>query len=110
MPKIGKAIIRLPGGLKKDSVAQIKSIVIHPNDTGRMKDKATGAIIPAYYVNRITVEYDGKVVYDVDASAALSKDPYFAFSLNVGSGGTLKMRWTDNSGGIFEKTANVKLK
>ncbi|VAX20066.1 hypothetical protein MNBD_NITROSPINAE01-671 [hydrothermal vent metagenome] len=110
MQTIGKSIIRLPGGMTKGSVAQVKSIILHPNDTGRMKDRDTGAIIPAYYVNRITVEYNGKIVYDVDPSPALSKDPYFAFSLNVGDGGTLKMRWTDNKGGVFEKSANVKFR
>jgi len=107
MADIGKAIIRLPKGIKKGSVAKVQSILIHPNHTGLVKDKKTGEIIPAHYVETCVVEFAGAKVYNMKTSAAISKDPYFAFNIKVDKAGELKMTWKDNKGGVFEKSVQV---
>lgn len=107
MAEIGKAIIRLPRSIKKGSVIKVQSILIHPNHTGLVKDKKSGKLIPAHYVETCKVEFAGATVYDLKMSAAISKDPFLAYNLKVDKAGELKMTWKDNKGGVFEKSAQV---
>ncbi len=107
MAKMGKAIIKLPKKISKGSVIKVQSIIIHPNHSGLVKDKKTKKLIPAHYINKVVVEYGGKTVYDISTSAALSKDPYFAFNIKADTAGELKMTWKDMKGGTFEKTKQV---
>lgn len=107
MADIGKAIIRLPGKYSVGDVIKAQSILIHPNHTGLVKDKKTGKLIPAHYVESVKVEYAGATVYELSTSAALSKDPFLAYNVKVSKAGELKMTWKDNKGGVFEKSVQV---
>lgn len=106
MSDTGKAIIRAPK-ITKGAVATIQSLIKHPNDTGLIKDEKTGQIIPAFFIQSLKVEFEGELVYEMRLAAAVSKDPYFAYSLKVDKPGKLKMTWTDNKGAVYEQTADI---
>jgi sulfur-oxidizing protein SoxZ len=62
-------------------VAEVKSLMLHPMETGARKDPDLGATIPAHH------------------STAVSRDPYFSFSFSgAKAGDTLAVRWVDNLG------------
>ncbi|MBI4666038.1 MAG: thiosulfate oxidation carrier complex protein SoxZ [Nitrospinae bacterium] len=108
MADIGKAIIRLQK-MSKGETAKIQSIIIHPNDTGFVKDEKTGKVIPAYFIESVKVEFNGEAVYEIKTGGSISKDPYFSYSLKTDKPGKLKMTWKDNKGGVFEQSADVTL-
>ena len=82
----------------KGDVAQVKSLMPHPMETGTRKD-GEGHAIPAHYIETVTCEHNGKVVIAAEWGASVSKNPYFSFKVaGAKSGDTVKVSWTDNLG------------
>lgn len=66
---------------------------------GRNKDKTTNKLIPAHYIQVLTVTHNGKPIAICNMGAGISKDPYFAFLLKGGSpGDQITIDWVDNLG------------
>ena len=82
----------------KNGVAQVKTLMPHPMETGVRKSE-DGGLIPAHYIQSVTCEPNGKVVVEADWGASVSKDPYFAFKVNDAKpGDIIKVSWVDNLG------------
>ena len=90
--------IKLKTKLKGD-VAEVKSLMLHPMETGSRKDPDSGAVIPAHHITQLTFTHNGKAVMVANFSTAVSKNPYFSFSFaGASAGDTLKAAWVDNTG------------
>ncbi|MEO5574065.1 MAG: thiosulfate oxidation carrier complex protein SoxZ [Gammaproteobacteria bacterium] len=83
----------------ESGVTTVKTLMIHPMETGLFKDKKTGEPIPAHFIQAVRCEHNGNVVLDAECGIAISKNPYLAFSFDGGAvGDTIKVSWTDNRG------------
>ncbi len=84
---------------RKDGNTQIRTLISHPMETGRRKDKDSGELVPAHYIQDLTVKHNDKVVVSSVMGASISKDPYFAFLLKGGEpGDKIIISWKDNLG------------
>jgi sulfur-oxidizing protein SoxZ len=84
-------------------VAAVKSLVLHPMETGARKDPATGELVPRHHITQLTFTNDGDVVMVANFSTAVSKNPYIDFSFRgAKAGDTLKVSWIDSRGGSDE--------
>ena len=109
MPRgVGKIRIRLPKTIAKDEVIPIKALITHPMDTGLVKDKETGNIIPAFYINDVSVYYGGELVSHADWSIAVSANPFMTCYVKADKEAPLKIVWKDNKGGVYEQTMQIK--
>ena len=107
---IGKPKVRGPrGAVKKGDVVEIKSLIKHPMESGQRKDKSTGEIIPAFYIESVVVEYGGKEVLKAKWTGAVSKDPYFSFHVKAEASGPVNVTWKDTKGGVFNASAKIKV-
>jgi sulfur-oxidizing protein SoxZ len=80
-------------------VAEVKSLMLHPMETGARKDPDMGTTIPAHHITELTFTNNGRTVMLVHCSTAVSRDPYFSFSFRgAKAGDTLGVRWVDNKG------------
>lgn len=92
-------------------VADIKSLMIHPMETGTRKDPDSGDLVPAHHITQLTFEHNGEVALVANLSTAVSKNPYFGFKLrNAKEGDALKVRWIDNHGQTDELETVIKVK
>jgi sulfur-oxidizing protein SoxZ len=83
----------------KGDVAEVKSLMLHPMETGARKDPDTGASVPAHHITQLTFENNGETVMTVQCSTAVSRDPYFSFSFGgAKAGDRFAVRWVDNTG------------
>jgi sulfur-oxidizing protein SoxZ len=82
----------------KNDVTTVKALMTHPMETGQRKNKKTGELIPAHFIQEVVCESDGKVVMSTLWSGGVSKNPYISFKFDGGKGGTLTLKWTDNTG------------
>jgi sulfur-oxidizing protein SoxZ len=83
----------------KGDVAEVKSLMMHPMETGSRKDPDSGSTIPAHHITQLTFANNGEPVMVVDCSTAVSRDPYFSFSFTgAKAGDTLTVGWIDNKG------------
>ena len=84
----------------KGDVAEVKSLMMHPMETGSRKDPDSGATIPAHHITQLTFTNNGTPVMVVNCSTAVSRDPYFSFSFGgAKAGDNFAVSWVDNQGG-----------
>ena len=84
-------------------VADVKSLMLHPMETGTRIDAETEKEIPMHHITQLTFTNNDKVVMVANFSTAVSRDPYFSFKFsNASVGDTLKVVWVDNNGDTDE--------
>jgi len=80
-------------------VTTVKALISHPMDTGMVKDKKTGKLIPAHFIQEVTCEHNGNNVLTALWGGAVSKNPYLSFRFKgAKAGDSLKLSWVDNKG------------
>jgi sulfur-oxidizing protein SoxZ len=100
--------IRLRASIK-DDVATVKALITHPMETGLRKDKKTGQMVPAHFIQAVTGKHNGKDVIVAEWGPAVSKNPYLSFVFaGAKAGDTVDLTWTDNLGGTESETTKVK--
>jgi sulfur-oxidizing protein SoxZ len=77
----------------------VKCLVSHPMETGLRKDRKTGNIIPAHFIQEVTAQHNGNTVMTALWGPGISKNPYLSFKFKgAKSGDTLTIAWVDNKG------------
>ncbi len=95
--EVGKMKVRTR---MQDGAVEVLVLITHPMETGQRVDKKTNQKIPAHFIQRITLEHNGKVVLTADTGVAISEDPLLGFRLvNGKKGDKVKISWKDNKGG-----------
>lgn len=83
----------------RDGVTTVRSIIRHPMHTGFAVNPETSELIPAHYIEKVTVHHNDKLVLDCDWSRAVSRNPYLSFQFaGAKAGDTLRISWSDNKG------------
>jgi len=83
----------------KDGEATVKCLISHPMETGLRKDKKTGKLIPAHFIQEVNCEHEGKNVMNAQWNGTISKNPFLSFEFTgAKSGDTIKVSWVDNTG------------
>lgn len=81
----------------RDGIATVRSIIRHPMHTGFESDETTGEIIPAHFIETVTVQHGGKTILQCDWSRAVSTNPYLSFAFSGAmAGDLLSISWKDN--------------
>jgi sulfur-oxidizing protein SoxZ len=101
-----KPRIRVPASAKKGEIIEIKTLVTHPMESGQRKDSA-GNTVARKIINRLTVTYNGKTVFDARLEPAIAANPYLAFYVRAEESGSLNFTWLDDDGSKY--TAEQKL-
>ena len=65
-------------------------------ETGQRRD-AAGALVPAHFIQSMTVTHNGNTVYDGQWSQAVSRNPVFAVRVKGAKvGDKVVVSWVDN--------------
>jgi len=84
-------------------VADVKSLMLHPMETGSRVDPDTGEPVPIHHITQLTFTHNGRPVMVANFSTAVSKNPYFGYKFRGASAGdVLRVTWVDNLGGSDE--------
>jgi len=106
-----KSMIKIkPKKYKTGDIVKVDFIVIHPMDTGLIKDKKTGEIKPAHYIDSITFNFDGKPFTTMKIWETVSTNPYFSVNFKVPGKGKITVDYTDNMGEKNSKSKKLKPK
>jgi len=89
--------IKMRAQLKGD-ITEVKVLIGHPMETGRRKNEAA-EVIPAHFVQLVTVTLNGKPVLEGQWGTGISKNPYLTFHLaSAKVGDMVAVVWHDNLG------------
>lgn len=93
----------------KGGITTMKALITHPMETGLRKNKKTGKKIPAHFIQKLTVEHNGKSVLDADWGPAVSANPYLSIKFKgAAKGDSVKITWNDNTGKSDSHTVKVR--
>jgi sulfur-oxidizing protein SoxZ len=76
----------------------VRVLVSHEMETGQRR-APDGKIVPAWFIQTIKAEHNGKAVFSAQWGPAVSKNPFVQFAFNGGKAGDkVKVIWIDNKG------------
>jgi len=100
--------IKMRATLGDNGVTTVKILISHPMDTGLVKDKKTGNLIPAHFIQEVVCEHNGNNVLTAEWGPAISKNPYLSFRFKgAKAGDTVKVNWVDNQGNSDSGDATI---
>jgi len=100
--------IKIRAKLKGD-VTEVKALMSHPMETGLRKDKKTGELIPAHFIQEVVCKWKDQVVMTALWSGGVSKNPYIAFKFKgAEKGDTVELAWSDNQGESDSASVEIK--
>ena len=105
---MAKSSIKIRAKVKKGE-AKVKCLISHPMETGLRKDKKSGKLIPAHFIQEVVCEHDGKTVMNAQWSGTISKNPFLSFVFTgAKAGDMIKVSWVDNTGKSDTTEAKMK--
>jgi sulfur-oxidizing protein SoxZ len=83
---------------ERGGVIDVKVLMFHVMETGQRKDTA-GVVIPAHFIQTVSVECGGRKVMQAQWGTAMSRDPFCNFRFKgARKGDKVVVTWTDNKG------------
>jgi sulfur-oxidizing protein SoxY len=79
-------------------------MIRHPNFNGMQMNQLTRLYTPPRYIDKISVTYGGKTVFDLDGDISLSTNPVIGFSFLADGKGAVKVAASDTKSGHWEKS------
>lgn len=104
----GKIKVNLDEPVKFGEANAATLLIKHPMFTGLQRDLASGGYRPAFYMQKVELNYNGKPVMHVDFGVGTSEDPYLRFFYRPDAPGTLDIKAVDNEGKEFTHQVEVK--
>lgn len=84
--------------VENGGLTTLKALVRHPMDSGFVKDSG-GNIVPAHFIQVLTISHKGKDVFKANWGPAVSKDPFLECRFKgAKKGDKLTISWIDNKG------------
>ena len=78
--------------------ATVRVLMNHEMESGQRKD-AAGKLVPAWFIQDVTAQLNGKPVMSAQWGPAVSKNPFLQFTVkNAKAGDKVSVSWTDNKG------------
>lgn len=78
--------------------ALIRVLMRHKMETGQRKD-SSGNPIPAWFIQEVSADLNGKKVMTAEWGTAISQNPYLQFVIKgAKAGDTVSITWKDNKG------------
>jgi sulfur-oxidizing protein SoxZ len=81
-----------------DGKATVRVLMSHEMETGQRKD-AAGNVIPAWYIQEVSAQWNGVTVLNAQWGPAVAKNPYLQFAVKgAKAGDKIAITWLDNKG------------
>ena len=78
--------------------ATVRVLMSHEMETGLRKD-SSGAVIPAHFIQEVTVAHNGAEVTTAQWGPSVSKNPFMQLSVKgAKAGDKITITWVDNKG------------
>ena len=104
------ATIKPRGKVPKEAavgeVIEIKTLIRHPMQSGRMKD-AEGKIIPRNIINNFSASFNGSVIFSMEIEPSISTNPYIVFPYKAQKSGVFDFVWTEDTGNKYTMSKKI---
>ncbi len=78
--------------------AVVRVLMSHEMETGQRKD-SSGAVIPAHFIQEVTVAHNGNAVMTAQWGPSVAKNPFMQCAVKgAKAGDKITITWVDNKG------------
>jgi sulfur-oxidizing protein SoxZ len=85
----------------------VRILMTHEMESGQRKDPL-GKLIPAWFIQDVTVQHEGRTVLSAQWGPAMSRNPFLQFVLKgARAGDRIRVSWVDNRGDRRSDDATV---
>lgn len=78
--------------------ATVRVLMSHEMETGLRLD-TSGKVVPAWYIQEVTVQHNGKTVMTAQWGPAVAKNPFLQFNVKgAKAGDRITISWVDTKG------------
>ena len=98
-----RALVHVIAGALPGQPVEVRALISHPMETG-YRPGADGKVVARDIIRRFSCHYNGELVFAAALHPAIAANPYFAFFVRAGSGGTLECRWEGDKGFAHTET------
>jgi sulfur-oxidizing protein SoxY len=78
-------------------------LISHPNYNGMQMGAGGTSLIPARYLETVSVKTGGVTVFDLESSISLSEDPSIGFTYTPAGDGSVEIVAKDSTGAVFKR-------
>lgn len=105
MNGMGEMRMKFAGGAEvtPDKPLQATLMIRHPNFNGMQMNQVTRNYTPPRYIDKLSVSYGDRKIFDLDADISLSTNPVITFSFVPHGKGPLKVVASDTKNGHWEQ-------
>jgi sulfur-oxidizing protein SoxZ len=103
---MSNVLINAPKKVKKGEAFEVKTLVMHPMETG-FRPGTNGSIIPRNIIEEFRATFNGAEIFRMKLSPAIAANPFIAFQTSVQESGTLAFRWTGDEGLAIEQSVAI---
>jgi sulfur-oxidizing protein SoxZ len=100
--------IKAPKTARKGDVVELKALIQHKMESGYRRDEK-GETIPRKILTEFICLYNQEEVFRADFHPGVSANPILTFYTRAIESGTLRFRWTEQTGDIFEDSTEIKV-
>ena len=103
-----KNSIKLSAELIENKI-EVKTMIKHIMSSGLTKDKTSGKIAPANFIQEIRCEHNGNLVFSANIGPNISHNPYLSFRISGGmKNDDILLSWIDNHGESDSQSVKVQ--
>lgn len=85
----------------------VRILMAHEMESGQRKD-AAGKLVPAWFIQEVTVQHEGRTVLSAQWGPAMSRNPFLQCVLRGARlGDRIRVSWVDNRGDRRSDEATV---
>ena len=105
-PQIGKMRFRMDDHIRLKEPNLVQFQIKHPNESTLAVDLEPG--YDARFINKVSVQYNGKSIMSGDINFSLSDNPIFKFYFAPQGGGVLSVRAEDTHDSVFTHSVDIE--
>lgn len=93
--------------IAQGDAVEVRVLMSHEMESGFRRDSA-GKLVPAHFIQTVTVTHAGRVVLSAQWGPSVSKNPFLQFRFQGGKkGDEVVVTWVDNKGATRTDKATV---
>ena len=100
---MANVLINAPKQVKKGEAFEVKTLVLHPMETG-FRTGTNGQLIPRNIIEEFVASFNGAEILRMKLSPAIAANPFVVFHAAVQESGTLAFKWIGDEGFVLEQS------
>jgi sulfur-oxidizing protein SoxZ len=103
---MANVLINAPKKVKKGEAFEVKTLVMHPMETG-FRAGTNGRSIPRNIIEDFVATFNGAEVFRMKLSPAIAANPFVSFQVALSESGTMAFKWTGDENFAAEQSVAI---